>query len=224
MQLRDEAQRTKPTLYFGPGTAAERILTVTHPERPQRIGIVGMGVGTLASYGRPGDQMRFYEIDGNVVELAQTRFSFLKDSSAHIEIVLGDGRLSLQREAPQHFDVLVLDAFSSDAVPVHLLTQEAFQTYRSHLADDGILLVNVSNRHLAVDRVVRASAQTLGWDCVLAETPTNTATHVTHVVWAVIAANGDQLASTTAGLPQLVPTSTPVSWTDSRTSVLSILR
>jgi spermidine synthase len=224
MQLRDEALRALPTLYFGPGTAAERVLTSTHPERPRRIGIVGMGAGTLASYGRPGDVMRFYEIDGNVVDLAQVHFSFLKDSKAHIEIVLGDGRLSLQQEAPQQFDVLVLDAFSSDAVPVHLLTREAFQIYRTQLADDGVLLVNVSNRHLAVDRVVRANARALGWECVLSETPTNTATHVTHVVWALLGQQPSTLRALTASMPSLTPTTTPVGWTDARASILSILR
>lgn len=224
MQLRDPAQHARPTMYFGAGTAVERVLTASHPERSRHIGVVGMGVGTLAAYGRLGDRMRFYEIDANVEDLAKQHFTFLADSKASIEIIIGDGRLSLQQEPPQHFDVLVLDAFSSDAVPVHLLTREAFEIYRSQLAADGVLLVNVSNRHLAVDRVVQASAQAIGWNCVLSETPSNAATHVSHVMWAVIGPNPGTLDAITTQLPTVTPTTSPVLWTDARASVLSILR
>lgn len=224
MQLRAPTPQDTPTMYFGAGTAAARVFDTVARERARQIGVVGMGVGTLASYGRAGDHMRFYEIDPNVVELAQQHFTFLKDSQAQIDVVLGDGRLSLQREEPRNFDVLVLDAFSSDAVPVHLLTREAFEIYRRQLAPDGVLLVNISNRHLAVDRVVRASAQALGWPCVLVETPSNTATHATHVVWALLTPTQIQLDTVIAGLPVLAPTTSAVPWTDSRASVLSILR
>jgi hypothetical protein len=224
MQLLSPTQRDTPTLYFARGTAAERVLTADRPDHGRHIGIVGMGVGTLATYGRPGDHIRFYELDGNVVELARKHFTFLADAQAHIDVVLGDGRLSLQREVPQNFDVLVLDAFSSDAVPVHLLTREAFALYRTHLAPDGVLLVNVSNRHLAVDRVVRDDAQSLGWPCALVETLSEASSHSSHVVWAVIAPSQAQLDALTTGLPVLTPATSAVPWTDSRASVLSILR
>jgi hypothetical protein len=224
MQLLSPTERDTPTLYFARGTAAERVLTAGPHGRGRHIGIVGMGVGTLAAYGRPGDRIRFYELDGNVVDLAQKHFSFLSDARASIDVVLGDGRLSLQQEAPQNFDVLVLDAFSSDAVPVHLLTREAFAIYHSHLAPDGLLLVNVSNRHLAVDRVVQGDAQSLGWPCVLVETLSEASSHTSHVVWAVIAASQAALDALMIGLPQLTPTTSAVTWTDSRASILSILR
>jgi SAM-dependent methyltransferase len=112
------------------------------------VGVVGLGSGTLAAYGRAGDRIRFYEINPEVRRLAQTGFSFLKNSAAQVEVVPGDARLSLEREESQHFDVLILDAFSSDAIPVHLLTQEAFETYFRHLKPDGVIAVHISNRHL----------------------------------------------------------------------------
>src|SRR5256886_7472792 len=100
---------------------------------PLRVGVVGLGAGTLAAYGRTGDVFRFYDINSGVVELARSEFTFLKDSAAKVEVALGDARLSLEREPPENFDVLALDAFSSDAIPVHLLTVEAFKTYLRHL-------------------------------------------------------------------------------------------
>jgi spermidine synthase len=103
-------------------------------DRPQRnIGVVGLGVGTIAALARPGDMLRFYEIDPDVLKIAQSSFTYLADAPAKIDVVLGDARLSLEREPPQQFDLLVLDAFSSDAIPIHLLTKEAFAIYRKHV-------------------------------------------------------------------------------------------
>ena len=99
-------------------------------------------------YGRHGDRLRFYEIDPNVLKLADKKFTFLRNCAARVEVIQGDARLSLERETPQQFDLLVLDAFSSDAIPVHLLTKEAFKTYFRHLKPDGAIIVNISNRHL----------------------------------------------------------------------------
>lgn len=129
----------------------------------QRVGVIGLGAGVLASYGRPGDVYRFYEINPLVVTLARTRFSFLDDSPAKIELALGDARLVLEREAPQRLDVLAVDAFTGDAVPVHLLTEEAIALYLRHLREDGILAVHVSNKYLDLAPLVRLAAEKLGW-------------------------------------------------------------
>jgi len=223
MQLFGAARHTA-TMYFGAGTAVERALDGGAPERPRRLGVVGLGVGTLASYGRRGDALKFYELDPNVIELARRDFTFLRDSAAQIAVVAGDGRLLLAHEAPQAFDVLVLDAFSSDAVPVHLLTREAFEIYLRHLAPDGLLLVNVSNRHLAVERVVRASARAVGLSCEVVETKTNALGHVAHVVWAATAKDPARLSRLLKDLPRAAARAPDVLWTDSRASVLSILR
>jgi hypothetical protein len=112
----------------------------------------------LAAYGRPGDRFRFYEIDPAVQALARTRFTYLRESEAHVEVVMGDARLSLEGEPPQNFDLLVLDAFTSDAIPVHLLTQEAFAIYLRHLKPDGAIAVNISNMHLDLKPVMRGVA------------------------------------------------------------------
>ena len=158
-----------PTAYYtaesGIGWALQEH-TRRREGQPLRVGVVGLGVGTLATYGRPGDHFRFYEIDPNVVRLAagpQALFSFVKHSGANIEIILGDGRISLEREDPQRYDVLAVDAFSSGSIPVHLLTREAFEVYLTHLEPRaGVLALHVSNRYLALAPVVAALAQHFG--------------------------------------------------------------
>jgi spermidine synthase len=126
--------------------------------RRRRVGVVGLGAGTLAAYGRQGDVFRFYDINPLVPRLANSLFTYLKDSKAKTEIVMGDARLSLAAEEPQHYDVLVIDAFSGDAIPVHLLTREAIELYRRHLTPEGILAIHVSNQYLRLAPVVREQA------------------------------------------------------------------
>jgi hypothetical protein len=146
--------RRRPTSYYSQATGVGLVLAERTREGmpPLSLGVVGLGIGTLAAYGREGDRIVFYEIDPEVVRIARDSgyFSYLSDSTAEIEIVTGDARLSLEAElargAGRAFDVLVLDAFSSDAVPLHLLTVEAFHAYAAHLAPAGVLAVHVSNR------------------------------------------------------------------------------
>jgi hypothetical protein len=222
LQLREEPRAA--TMYFGPGTAVARVLGQAQAAGLGNWGVVGLGVGTLATYGAPHQSLRFYELDPNVIDLAQRDFTFLRESPASITLVEGDGRLTLAHEAPHAFDVLVLDAFTSDAVPVHLLTREAFEVYLRQVAPDGFLLANVSNRHLAVERVVRASAQTIGFACEVVETPTRSAGHVTHVAWAVMARDPARIATALGDLPRQPQKSPHVLWTDNRASLLSALR
>jgi spermidine synthase len=132
------------------------------PGIPRRIGILGLGCGTLAAYGRRGDTIRIYEINPLVLEIARNEFTYLGDTPALVETVLGDGRLSLEREPSQQFDVLVMDAFSGDSVPVHLVTREAFRTYLRHLKPGGILAVNISNKHLDLRPVMERGATACG--------------------------------------------------------------
>jgi spermidine synthase len=153
--------RTMLTTYYhedsGIGAALRSI-----GERPARVGVIGLGTGTLAAYGRPGDTFRFYDIDARVIRVATTEFTYLSDSKAKIELVLGDARLQLEREAPQGFDVLAVDAFSSDAIPVHLITREALGTYLRHVKPDGIVAFHVSNRFLDLIPVVARLAREHG--------------------------------------------------------------
>jgi hypothetical protein len=155
--------------YFAPESGIGVALT-RHPHRgdgrPLRIGLLGLGGGTLLTYGEPGDHIRIYEIDPEVEPMSRAYFSYFAKTKATTEVVLGDGRLSLEREPDQKYDVLILDAFSSDAIPMHLLTREAFDTYLRHLAPDGILAANMSNRHSPLWRPLAAAgypAAGAGW-------------------------------------------------------------
>ena len=160
-QFLEADRRDWPTSYYGKGSGIGLALLDSGERGPLRVGVVGLGAGTLAAYGRSGDAFRFYDINPKVVELARSEFSFLADSRAQVEVALGDARLSLEREPDQNFDVLALDAFSSDAIPVHLLTAEAFGTYLRHLGREGILAVHISNRYLDLVPVVQQAARAL---------------------------------------------------------------
>src|SRR5208283_4590774 len=130
-------------------------------------GIIGLGAGTIAAYGTPGDVYRFYDINPAVVGIAKCDFSYVGKSDAAIQIALGDARLSMEREAPQGFDVLAIDAFSSDAIPVHLITREALAVYLRHMKPGGIIAFHVTNRYLNLAPVVQQLAAAAGLNAVL---------------------------------------------------------
>jgi hypothetical protein len=156
-----------PTAYYAPNSGIGVTLKAAGERRELRVGVIGLGAGTIAAYGRAGDRYTFYEINPLVVRVASEQFNFLKNSSAQIDIVMGDARLSLERQQPQNFDVLAVDAFSGDSIPVHLLTREAFELYFRHLKPDGIVAVHVSNQHLNLRPVVEAAAASLGREAIM---------------------------------------------------------
>jgi len=163
----DPPLQNEPTTFYGRTSGIGLLLEssawreITGPE--MRVGVVGLGAGTLAIYGQTGDTIRYYEINPDVVRYstaAQPAFTFLRDSAAHVQVETGDARLLMERELaegkPQNFDVLVLDAFSGDAIPVHLLTKEAFEIYWQHLnPEHGIIALHVSSRHIYLQPVVQ---------------------------------------------------------------------
>lgn len=151
--------RHQPTTYYAFTSGIGLSWTALSRSGPLRIGVVGLGTGTLAAYGRAGDTLRFYDINPAVVRIARTQFTYLADCPAHVDIVLGDARLSMAREPSQRFDILVIDAFSGDSIPVHLLTREACQIYWRHLKPDGVLAVHISNHYLDLAPVVQLAAQ-----------------------------------------------------------------
>ena len=153
LQFTDPERAQWPTTYYGEGSGVSLAVSVL-PTGPRRLGVVGLGTGTMAVFGRPGDTVRLYEINPEVTRLATSRFTYLSNCEAKVEIALGDARLSLEREPSQQFDLLALDAFSSDAIPVHLLTEEAFELYNRHLKPAGIIAVHISNRYLNLEPVV----------------------------------------------------------------------
>ena len=152
-------RRDEPTTYYGPAAGVARAIKVSQSESASsRIGVVGLGAGTLATYGRPGDVYRFYELNPQVIDIAHREFSFLSDSGAKIEVVLGDARLNMEREPSQQYDVLAIDAFSSDSIPVHLITREAMAVYLRHIKPGGVIAFHVTNRFLRLAPVVKAIA------------------------------------------------------------------
>jgi SAM-dependent methyltransferase len=156
--------RNQPTAYYSRHSGAGLTYKVVSAAGPVKMGVIGLGTGTMAAYGRAGDQIRFYEIDPKVLKIAKTEFSFLADSKAKVDVVEGDARLMLAEEPSQQFDILAVDAFSSDAIPTHLLTREAFQLYWRHLKPDGVLAMHVSNHYLDLGPVVQLGNQGLGKD------------------------------------------------------------
>ena len=151
-----------PTTYYSAAGGAGKALVAKAGGGSLRVGVVGIGVGTLAAYGRAGDYYRLYDIDPLVIDVAKSHFSFLAQTPAQTDIVLGDARLQLETEPPQQFDVLIVDAFSGDSVPVHLLTRQAFELYFRHLKPDGVLAVHITNRFLDLRPVIKAAADHLG--------------------------------------------------------------
>jgi len=159
--------RRRPTTYYTRTSGIGRVLESLNPRlAPLKVGVIGLGAGTIAAYGAKGDIYRFYDINPAVVRLAHESFSFLGDSDATIEIALGDARLSLEREQPQGFDVLAIDAFSSDAIPVHLITVEALDVYRRHMKPDGVIAFHVTNRYLDLVPIVDALGKARGMHAV----------------------------------------------------------
>jgi hypothetical protein len=150
--------KLEPGTYYARTSGVGLAIAARQSRGPVRLGVVGLGVGTLSAYGRAGDVVRFYELDPDVLELAQNRFWYLKATPATLEFALGDARLSMERELKlnqsQRFDVLAIDAFSSDSIPVHLITKEAIEIYAREIAADGIIAVHVSNRFLDLKPVL----------------------------------------------------------------------
>lgn len=159
-------RRNEPTTYYGPDSGVVLAVKTINPEH-QRVGVIGLGTGTLAVWGKPGDSYHFYDINPQVIDIAQSEFTYLKDSKAGIQISLGDARLSLERETPHGFDVLVIDAFSSDSIPVHLITREAMAVYLKHVKPSGAIVFHVTNRFLKLAPVVKQLADSLGLHAAL---------------------------------------------------------
>jgi protein-L-isoaspartate O-methyltransferase len=163
LQYVDPAKRRRPTSYYAEPSGVGLAIRYLQRRPKLRVGVIGLGAGTLAAYARPGDQYQFYEINPQVPRLAKKYFRYLKDCRGKYSVVPGDARLSLERQPSQHFDLLVLDAFSGDAIPTHLLTREAFAVYLRHLAAGGVIAAHITNKYLDLAPVVRAAAE----DCKL---------------------------------------------------------
>jgi len=231
MQFLDPVRSRWPTTYYGPTSGVGRAIGSLPRDRGRKLGLVGLGTGTLATYGRAADHIRIYEINPAVEQLSQSRFTYVNSSPAQVEIVHGDARLSMEQELarhqPQNYDVLALDAFNSDAIPVHLLTREAFAIYLQQIAPDGIIAVHISNRYFDLQPVVTHLAKEFGLACVTVDDDqTNDRWWIYETTWMLVARDPAALQrplikdGATAAYDRVeVPL-----WTDDSTSLFKILK
>ena len=228
LQFTNPPDAMRHTAYF----CEEQGMGVTFralPDRTNRnIGVVGLGAGTLTTYARKGDYLRFYEINPDVARIAQTHFTFLTNCPGRVDTILGDGRLSLEREPNNNFDLLLLDAFAGDSVPLHLLTDQAMQTYRRHLKPDGVIMFNISNNHVDLQPVLRALADKHGLTTVLLP-PRRVDPREGKLasMWMVLTANREFLnhpeVAELMRSSAFVSSRRPLLWTDDYSSILPIL-
>jgi spermidine synthase len=226
-QIFTDQLRNTPTTYYSHDSGVGLALDFCCADKPRRVGLIGLGAGTLATYGRAGDVFRFYDINPLVPQIARTWFSYLRESAATIEIVPGDARLSLAAEPPQRYDVLVVDAFSGDAIPVHLLTSQALELYKRHLAPGGIIAFHISNRYLDLGPVVQQEAKHAGLQAAwvnVAEDDDDTGSFSSD--WVLVTANTDFLSRKEVDeASDSIPEQPGLRlWTDDYNSVLPLLK
>jgi len=227
LQFQAPDKKLLPTSYYSPTSGVGRLLESMPKQDHRRIGIVGLGVGTIAIYGNPTDLICFYEINPEVERLARRYFTYLSESKADIRILLGDARLTLENQPPQNYDVLVLDAFNSDSVPVHLLTKEAIEIYLKHLNSDGVLAFHISSNYLNLAKVVWRMAEEYHLHSVFIEGEINPQSGTVFSDWILLSRNPAMLA--TPQITRAISTQTPDSsgvnlWTDDHMNLLQILK
>jgi hypothetical protein len=224
-QYRDPKLRKEPTTYYTASSGIGRAIESLHPRvEPVKVGIIGLGTGTIAAWGAKGDVYRFYDINPAVLTIARRDFTYLADSEATIETALGDARLVLEREPPQVFDVLAIDAFSSDAIPVHLITSEALAIYRRHMKPSGIIAFHVTNRFLDLVPVVEALAHAHG--LAVAWVADDGDGMASRSDWVLLSADPDALEK-----PLIAEATTPIQprrdwrlWTDDFNNLVQVLK
>lgn len=220
----DEKSRI-PTTYYGEKSGVGLSILQLR-DQPIKFGVVGLGTGTLTTYARRVDHVKVYEINQLVVDVARTWFSYLKNCLGKCEIVMGDARLSLEREIPNEFDVLAIDAFSSDAIPVHLLTKEAVELFFRHIKPKGIVAIHVSNKYLNLYPVVEQIAQKLGKAALLVESRENGAFEQFSADWVLLANSPDVFdrPAFRAAASKPAPEPNAPFWTDDYSNLFQILR
>jgi SAM-dependent methyltransferase len=226
IQIFNDQLRDRPTSYYALDSGVGLAIRLCCGNGHERIGAVGLGTGIIAAYGLPGDSITFYEIDPLVERLARARFTYLRESRAKVDVILGDARLSLEREAPQNYDVLVLDAFSGDAIPVHLLTAQAIALYRRHLKPNGVLAFHISSQYVDLAPVLAAEAQHAGLTAFGFHADTNTSLGEFQSDWVLMSAKAQffrqpEVANAANPLPQRPDL--PL-WTDDFNSLLPLVK
>ena len=224
-QFVNPPQSLQPTTYYGMDSGVGVALRY-YGGSPKRVGVIGLGAGTLAAYGNTGDFFRFYEINPLIYKIAVNSFSYLLDTGARTDVVMGDARLSLQAEPPQEFDVLAVDAFSGDAIPVHLLTKEAFALYLHHVKPDGVLAIHTSNTYLDLAPVVQLLANDAGYPARLISNSDDRRKLVDSSDWVLVTRNSAFLNDlvTSAWVDTITVPPRLRLWTDDYNNLFQILR
>ncbi len=223
-QYRYPGYKQLATTYYGETSGVGQAITGLR-KTGMKVGLVGMGVGTLATYGKEGDFYRFYELNPEVLDVANRHFTYLKDSKAQVKTVLGDARLSMEREAPNGFDVLAVDAFSSDSIPVHLITRQAMQLYKKHLATGGVVAFHISNRYLDLTPIVRQLADDVGMTALRVVDDPESGSYLYRSDWILVTSNEDFIEALKKNGAQPIPQKTGLTpWTDDYNNLLQILK
>lgn len=212
-----------PTTYYGRNSGVALAIDLKAEQGPIRVGVIGLGAGALVAYGRPGDYYRYYEINPLVQQIAREKFHYLPESRAKVDVAVGDGRMLLEKEAPENFDVLAVDAFAGDAIPVHLLTLEAMQLYFSHLKPDGILAVHVSNPYLDLQPVLAAEAKALGKVARVVDSRPYRPAEIYRSIW-VLVTSDDHDEQEIENSSEIETTRNVRLWTDDYSNVFQILK
>ena len=224
-QYINPAHRHIITSYYGDTSGIGMALSRFHPVE-QRVGVIGLGAGTLAGYGQKGDYFRLYEINPKVIDIATHYFYYLTESKARVETALGDARLVLEREKPQQFDVLAVDAFSSDAIPTHLITREALQVFLKHIKPDGAVAFHVTNRYLRLAPVVKQLAEEAGYEAVLITDDAEDDKYLSRTDWVIVTKNREFIDDPDVKAKRVAidPISGMRPWTDDFNNLFQILK
>jgi hypothetical protein len=231
LQFRKVERRREPTAYYGPGSGIALTLNLLKPPGQRRIAVLGLGVGTVAAFGAAGDYIRFYEINPDVIDYARRHFTYISDTPAQTDLILGDARLSLESENPNNFDIMLIDTFSGDAIPVHLITKEAIQLYLRHLNQDGVLVINISTQHFDMAPLISTIAESFGLQHRIIRSTADLPNHIYPTIFALLSRNSaflerPEITAAAAARPATGPASgrKVQLWTDDYSNVFELLR
>jgi hypothetical protein len=226
LQFTHDTHRKQPSTYYTKTSGLGRITLAQQEDRKtMRLGMIGLGAGTYAAYGRQGDFIKFYDIDPAVIVHARNTFTYLKESAATIDIALGDARLSLERESPQNFDILAVDAFSGDSIPTHLITREAVAVFLQHVVPNGVLAYHTSNRYLDLPPVLEAIARADNLSIVKVDDPPQETNGLhTSSSWVLLARSSDAFKGLADNVTAVPMQPSWRMWTDDYNNLVQVLR